>query len=288
MAETDYAIACDATCDLPASFLGAAGVEFADAPFDGDDLGPATDAFERTYRDLASRGLGRVVSLHSCATYSPLVEAARAAARRCTGEVEVAVIDSGSASVATGMLVDRAARYRYFDVDFPDVVAALLALAERARLLAVPSATARLTKRRRARRGGLLSRATAGVRIRLTGDRGLYLLGGDNLTQLARSADLTVLSDRLAHALSSVSSREGALVYALAEGGDARVLRAAEAAINASGVTARCLGTVRAREASAEVLGPGSLALALAPEDAYERPVASLRGLGSAGSDSSE
>ena len=125
MAETDYAIACDATCDLPASFLGAAGVEFADAPLDGDDLGLATDAFERTYRSLASRGLGRVVSLHSCATYSPLVEAARAAARRCAGEVEVAVIDSGSASVATGMLVDRAARYRYFDVDFTDAVAAL-------------------------------------------------------------------------------------------------------------------------------------------------------------------
>ena len=280
MAETDYSIACDATCDLPASFLAAAKVAFADAPAAGDSAA-ATDAFERTYRELARAGFSQVVSLHSCATFSPLVDAARAAAARCADAVEVAVIDSGSASVATGMLVDRAARYRYFDVAFHDAVAGLVYLAEKVRLLVVPSAQARLARRRKNRRGGLLARATASVRIRLTGDRSLYLLAGDELTQLARSADVSALAERLASALGSVAGREGELVYALAEGGDARILHALESALADAGAPARNLGTVRALGMSEDVLGVGSLAVALAPETAYERAVETLHGLGS-------
>lgn len=280
MAETDYAIACDATCDLPASFLAAAKVAFADAPAAGDSAA-VTDAFERTYRELARAGFSQVVSLHSCATFSPLVDAARAAAARCADAVEVAVIDSGSASVATGMLVDRAARYRYFDVAFHDAVAGLVSLADKVRLLVVPSAQARLARRRKNRRGGLLARATASVRIRLTGDRGLYLLAGDELTQLARSADVSALAERLASALGSVASREGELVYALAEGGDARIPHAFEAALVDAGAPARSLGSVRALGASEDVLGAGSLAVALAPEASYERAADTLRGLGS-------
>lgn len=296
MAETDYAIACDATCDLPASFLAAAEVTLADAPSAEEGLTAAADAFERVYRELAAAGFSQIVSLHSCMVFSPLVNAAREAAARCSDAVEVAVIDSGSASVATGMLVDRAARYRHFGVAFRDAVAGLVSLAERVRLLVVPSAQARLSRRRRDRRVGLLARAAADIRVRLTGDRGLYLLAGGELTQLARSADASALAGRLARALGSVAGREGALVYALAEGGDPRILHAFEAALGADGAPAagsaragvpahapaaiRNLGTVHALAPSAQVLGDGSLACALAPEAAYDRPVEDLLGLG--------
>lgn len=281
MAATDYAIVCDATCDLPDSFLSAARVERV--------AGAAREAagaeLERAYRDLAARGFARVVSLHSCAVFSTLVDAARDAARACADVAEVAVVDSGSASVATGMLVDRAARYRHFGVPFEGAVRGLVELAERVRLLVVPSASAPLARRRRDRgsRMGLLARASASVRVRIAGERGLYLLSGGELTQLARGADVAALSERLARALGSVSEREGALAYAVSEAGDARVLRAFEAALAASGLGARALGTVRASELSEAVSGTGSLSVALAAEDAYDRPVESLHGLGSHG-----
>ncbi len=115
MAEKDYAIVCDETSDLPLSFLERAGV----VPLRLDDVRDAAGALGRVYRDLAGRGFPQVISIHSAALFSPVVDGAKIAAEACADVCDVLVVDSGSASAATGMLVDRAARYRHLDVPSP-------------------------------------------------------------------------------------------------------------------------------------------------------------------------
>lgn len=280
MAEKDFAIVCDGTCDLPLSFLEKAAV----VPLRLGAVGAAgaRDALERLYRDLAAQGFARVVSIHSAAAFSPVVEDAQLAAAACADVADVCVVDSGSGSVATGMLIDRAARYRHFDVDFADAVAGLEELAARVRLLVIPASSAPLAaRRRRPSRAGLIGRAAASLRMRVTGERGLYLLSRGELTQLARGADCASLALRLARAASTVAGNEGELVHALAEAGDVRALRAVERALDEAAVPTSCLGTVRALPLGREVMGAGSVAVAIAPRSAYWRDEASLRGLGS-------
>lgn len=281
MAKNDFAIVCDSSCDLPASFLEKAHVELLSM----DSLtGGEQDLESRLvslYADLASRGYGRVASVHSAACFSPALDAARSAAA-CAGNVEVAVIDSGSGSASTGMLVDRMARYRYFDVAFDDAVAGARALATHVRLLVVPTTSARFGKRRSSHsRLGALARRAASLRVRISGERGLYLLSRGEITQLARDTDLVGLTSRLAHAMSAVSAGEGPIVYALTETGDPRALRATEKPLNTNEFESRCLGTVRATPAVEALLGSGAVAVAFAPASAYDRSEKSLVGLGS-------
>ena len=274
MAEKDFAIVCDASCDLPLSFLEkvrAVPVRLADPESGG------SDPFEHVYRGLAEKGYGHVISIHSTASFSPLIERARASAEACSGVIDVRVVDSGSASAATGMLIDRAARHRYFDVSLDDSVSALEALAGQVRLLVIPvSSTLQAARRRQRGRGraGLIGRAAATIRMRVTGERGLYLVSGGEITQLARNTDIAALSKRLSHAAAAVSSGNGPLLHALVEDGNARALRMVERALEEEGVQTGCLGTVRALPITEEVVGAGSVAVAIAPESAYRRDVA--------------
>ena len=191
MAEKDYAIVCDETSDLPLSFLERAGV----VPLRLDDARDAAGTLGRVYRDLAGRGFPQVISIHSAALFSPVVDGAKIAAEACADVCDVLVVDSGSASAATGMLVDRAARYRHLDVPAPEAAAALAELAAHVRLLVVPAASAPLSaRRRRTPRAGLIGRAAASLRMRVTGERGLYLLARGELTQLARGNDPAALT----------------------------------------------------------------------------------------------
>ena len=281
MAEKDFAIVCDATSDLPLSFLEKARVEFVRLSAT-DGAGPeATAAFERAYRTLAEKGFSQVVSVHSAASFSPVVESARAAASACADALDVRVVDSGSASAATGMLIDRAARYRHFDVAFEDAVAGLTELASHVRLLTIPAPSARLASRRpRRTRGGLVGRAAATLRVRMTGERGLYLLSQGNVTQLSRNNDLDALAARQAHALKTVCTNEGALVHALTVSKNVRALRSLERALADAGADSTCLGTVRSTALTEAVLGTGAVAIAIAPSSAYWRDEATLAGLG--------
>ena len=281
MAEKDFAIVCDDTCDLPEGFLGKARVRRVrlDAP-DRGTLG-ASSALEAAYRELAGDGFERVISIHSSASFSPVVLDAREAAASCGDVADVRVVDSGAASAATGMLIDRAARYRHLGVAFEDAVAGLEALASHVRLLVVPAPSSRLASRRSHRtRGGLIGRAAATLRVRMTGERGLYLLSQGNVTQLARNNDVDVLARRLARAVAAVSENEGPLVHALVSSENVRALRDVERAL-ADGPATRCLGTVHVSALTEETFGQGSVAVAMAPESVYCRDEAALAGLGS-------
>lgn len=272
MAETDFAIVCDSGCDLPPAFLERAGVERVSIE---DALEGETDLVSllaARYRELAARGCSHVVSVHSDASFSPAVHAARQAALACADDVKVSVVDSGSASAATGMLVDRLARYRHFGAAAEGSVDAARELASQVRLLVVPTAQARFGRRRTHRPHlGALGRATASLRVRISGERGLYLVSRGEVTQLARSTDLIELTSRLAHAMSAVSANVGPLVYALVETGDARALRAVEKPLDTNEFESRCLGTVRATPDVESVIGSGAVAVAIAPAAAYDR-----------------
>lgn len=271
MAEKGFAIVTDSSCDLPASFLERAGVAHVELSLLGDSADAVAPALERAYRDLAARGYARVVSVHSAPCFSPALEAAHMAAASCADAIEVAPVDSGSGSAATGMLVDRVARHRYFDVPFERAVAAAEALAPHVRLLVVPTTSARFGRRRGRFRLGALARATSSLRVRISGERGLYLLSRGEITQLARATELIDLTSRLAHAMSAVAASEGPLVYALVETGDARTLRAAEKPLDTNEFESRCLGTVRATPAVETLIGTGAVAVAFAPAAAYDR-----------------
>lgn len=270
MAEKDFAIVCDSSCDLPVSFFEKAKVECVTLSAGAGGEQGLVSEFAALYRSLAARGYARVASVHSAACFSPALEAARTAAASCEDAV-VEVIDSGSGSCATGMLIDRIARHRFFDLPFEDSVEATRSLAAHVRLLVVPTASARLGKRRSQRsKLAVLARATASLRVRISGERGLYLLSRGEITQLARATELIELTSRLAHAMSAVSAGEGPVVYALTETGDARALRAAEKPLNTNEFESRCLGTVRASAYVESLIGSGAVAVAFAPAASYD------------------
>ena len=209
-----------------------------------------------------------------------MVTCAREAAAACEGVADVRVIDAGSASAATGMVIFRLMCHWADGVTLDEAVEQAQRLAGSVRLLVIPTVAARFARRRsRKPRAGLLGRATSSLRIRISGERGLYLVSRGEITQLARSSELADLTGRLAHAMSAVSASEGPLVYSTVETGDARALRALLKPLDTNEFEARHLGTVSASPQVEKIVGSGAVAVAFAPAGAYWRgtgaPVAS-------------
>lgn len=276
MPEGDFAIVCDRGCDLPPVYLERArATVLEDVPRDAlghvDEVA-LTQEYVRLYRSLAAQGRARIASVHSSASFSPEVTCAREAALACEGVADVRVIDSGSASVATGMVLFRLTCHLADDVPFERAVEAAERLAGTVRLLVIPTASARFSRRRsRKPRAGLLGRATSSLRIRISGERGLYLISHGEVTQLARSSELPDLTGRLAHAMSAVSASEGPLVYATLETGDARALRSLEKPLDTNEFEADRLGTVRPCPQVERIVGSGAVGVAFAPAQEYWR-----------------
>lgn len=272
--ERGFSIVCDRGCDLPSLYIERAQVTLvgAGAQTLGTQLSPEelTEEFVRTYRALAASGSPHIASVHSCAAFSPEVLCAQEAAAIVSDEADVQVVDSGSASAATGMVLFRLICHWADSVPFREAVSAARELASHVRLLVIPTASAPFGRRRR-RRASLIERATSSLRARFSGERGLYLVSGGEVTQLARSGDLTDLTGRLAHAMSSVASCEGPLVYSCVETGDARALRALEKPLDTNEFEARSLGTLRVTPPVEELIGTGAVGVALAPASDYWR-----------------
>ena len=268
MLDRDFAIVCDRGCDLPplyiertqATLVGAVAQTLG-TPLSADEL---TQEFAETYRRLAREGHERIASVHSCASFSPEVLCAREAAADVADVADVRVVDSGSGSVATGMVLFRLACHWANGMSFDQAVASSQELARHVRLLVIPSASSRFGRRRGSRgRIGLIGRATSSLRVRISGERGLLLVSDGEVTQLARSGDLADLTGRLAHAMSSVSACEGPLVYACVETGSRRALRALQKPLDTNEFEATHLGTLRVTPPVEEVIGSGAVGVAL-------------------------
>lgn len=275
MGQTDFALVCDAGCDLPSLYLErtAATVVPSAAAFESGDAAAAlTQEFEKNYRALAARGCTRIASVHSTRAFSAELACAEAAAAACADVADVQVIDSGSGAATTGMVLFRLACHRADGTSFEQSVAAARELSRHVRLLVIPDPSAHFSRRRIQRhRRGLLNRATSSLRVRISGERGLYLVTRGEITQLARATDLSELTGRLAHAMSAVAATEGELVYASVETGDQRALRVMEKPLDTNEFEARHLGTLRSTPAVEAIIGSGAVGVAFAPSRDYWR-----------------
>lgn len=272
MSEKSFAIVCDVGCDLPAHTLERIGAVIMDSCAEMPDDEELTARYANAYRALAKSGVTQIAAVHSSSAFSSEVVCACRAAASCVDVAEVRVIESAAASAATGMVVFRLACFREGGASFEEATTAARELAEQVRLLVIPSRAPRFPERRVHRRGGaLIRRATSSIRVRLSGERALYLLSRGDLTQLARSADLSDLTGRLAHAMSAVATAEGPLVYACVEAGDERALRALMKPLDTNEFDSECLGTLLMTEGVEHVVGRGSVGVAFAPAAHYWR-----------------
>lgn len=272
MSEKSFAIVCDVGCDLPTHYLERIGAVIMDSCAEMPDDEELTARYANAYRALAMSGVTQIAAVHSSSAFSSEVVCACRAAASCVDVAEVRVIESAAASAATGMVVFRLACFREDGASFEEATTAARELAEQVRLLVIPSRAPRFPERRAHRRGGaLIRRATSSIRVRLSGERALYLLSRGDLTQLARSADLSDLTGRLAHAMSAVATAEGPLVYACVEAGDERALRALMKPLDTNEFDSECLGTLFMTEGVEHVVGRGSVGVAFAPAAHYWR-----------------
>lgn len=272
MSEKSFAIVCDVGCDLPAHYLERMGAVIVDSCAEMPDDEELTARYANAYRALAKSGVTQIAAVHSSSAFSSEVVCACKAAASCVDMAEVRVIESAAASAATGMVVFRLVCFREEGASFEGATIAARELAEQVRLLVVPSRAPRFPERRARRRGGaLIRRATSSIRVRLSGERSLYLLSRGDLTQLARSAELPDLTGRLAHAMSAVASAEGPLVYACVETGDERALRALMKPLDTNEFDSRCLGTLLMTDGVERVVGRGAVGVAFVPASRYWR-----------------
>ena len=272
MSEKSFAIVCDVGCDLPTHYLERIGAVIMDSCAEMPDDEELTARYANAYRALAMSGVTQIAAVHSSSAFSSEVVCACRAAASCVDVAEVRVIESAAASAATGMVVFRLACFREDGASFEEATTAARELAEQVRLLVIPSRAPRFPERRAHSRGGaLIRRATSSIRVRLSGERALYLLSRGDLTQLARSADLSDLTGRLAHAMSAVATAEGPLVYACVEAGDERALRSLMKPLDTNEFDSECLGTLLMTEGVEHVVGRGSVGVAFAPAAHYWR-----------------
>ncbi len=270
--EGSVAVVCDDGCDLSLAFLDAAGVSCVDVPV-GAPADALASLFSTAYGSLAEKGVASVLSVHSGGPFCDAADAAREAAKALEGSLRVDVVETGLGSVATGMVAERLSTAASLGATADELLCAAESLCGVARLLVVPAPSSPMVRHRHRtsrHRAGLIGRATSSLRVRISGERALYLLSRGQLTQLARDTQLPELTSRLVHAMSAVASAQGPLVYAELETGDQRSLRALEKPLDTNEFQARCLGVVRARESTHDVIGDGSVGVGLMPAATYE------------------
>ncbi|WP_321970607.1 DegV family protein [Paratractidigestivibacter sp.] len=295
MSNNSFAIICDSTCGLPSELL--TRLEVVCVPLhvqaggrawlDGEDNATAAEAIAAAgadvivgrpdsaellsvYQCLADDGYDKIAvvcsSLEATGIWS---EAEQAVAELQNPGVRIRTVDTGVAAVATAMVIERLASARAAGVDFDDAVDRARALSREVRFLYIPESSAPFVQRAfRRRRRGLLARA-ASLRLRLAGERSLYLLRGGEYTALARSTDMTDLCGRVAHAMSSVACGSGELVYAVMEGTSAQAVRAIEKPLDTNEFCSLFLGHASASPSIMASIGPEAVGVGFAPKDLY-------------------
>ena len=298
--EKSFGIVCDSGCDLTPAQLGQLGVvlvpnhvradgaewldridrEDADAlalmgvrgrqlsarPASRDDLLAA-------YRELADAGFDRIVSVHSTEAVSAMPEVAReaAAALAREGATEVTVLDTGTASIGTGIVVERLSAMRAAGLSLDEALAAAREIAAGIRLMFIPASSSRFIRRRaRSKHSGLVSRAST-LRVRLVGERGLFLVSRGEVTQTVRSTDMADLCGRIAHAMSAVARDEGKLNYVELYVRDRQTLHTLEKPLDTNEFEAERMGVTRVSPGVASFVGLPAVGVAFVPEALFSR-----------------
>jgi DegV family protein with EDD domain len=151
----------DSACDLPQSVADELGIEIVplsirfgnDEFIDRRDLTPAEfwaksaasaqlpetaapspGQFEQSYRSVMAAGATGIVVISLSAGLSATMQSAELAARAVAGEVEIAVVDSRSATLGLGIIVAACARAAKAGAPFADVSAMASDLAQRTKV----------------------------------------------------------------------------------------------------------------------------------------------------------
>lgn len=296
--EKSFGIVCDSGCDLTPAQLGRLGVALVPHHVSAGQVSwldrvdvSDEDALERmgvrgagvvveeakadellaAYQALVAEGCKAIVSVHSTETLSEMCGRARAAAALLDDSVRVEVLDTGTASIGTGIVVERLSAMRAAGVPLEDALRAAHEIAAGVRLMFIPASSSRLVRRRaRSRHSGLVGRASM-LRVRLVGERGLFLVSRGEVTQTVRSTDMADLCGRIAHAMSAVAHAEGPLDYVELYGRDRKALRPLEKPLDTNEFQAERMGVVRASPSVVGFVGMPAVGVAFVPDSLFER-----------------
>ena len=289
--EKSFGIVCDSGCDLTPAQLGRLGVALVphhvnagqQSWLDRVDVSD-DDALERmgvrgtdavveeagadellaAYQRLVDEGCKTIVSVHSAEALSAMCGRAREAAARLGDATRVEVLDTGTASIGTGIVVERLSAMRAAGVPLEDALLAAREIAAGVRLMFIPASSSRLVRRRaRSRHSGLVSRASM-LRVRLVGERGLFLVSRGEVTQTVRSTDIADLCGRIAHA-------EGPLDYVELYGCDRKALRPLEKPLDTNEFEAERMGVTRVSPSNVGFVGRPAVGVAFVPDSLFER-----------------
>lgn len=294
MACKPFAIVCDSTCDLPPEIISRLevvcvplGVEIAGRVLmDGADRDEAVALLGRrksghvellskermvdVYRRLIDEGYNRIVTVCSSLINTGSWSAAEEAASELSdADHMLRTVDAGVSSVGLGMVVERLAMAREVGIQFEEAIARSRAFAREVRVLFIPEASSPFMRGNlRSRKSGIMARASS-LRLRVVGERTLFLQTRGESTALARSTDLSDLCGHAAHAMSSISAQEGELVYAVVGMDGSKTLRALEKPLDTNEFCSTKLGRGLVSPSILASVGFDAAGVAFAPRKAY-------------------
>lgn len=294
MACKPFAIVCDSTCDLPPEIISRLevvcvplGVEIAGRVLmDRADRDEAVALLGRrksghvellskermvdVYRRLIDEGHNRIVTVCSSLINTGSWSAAEEAASELSdADHMLRTVDAGVSSVGLGMVVERLAMAREVGIQFEEAIARSRAFAREVRVLFIPEASSPFMRGNlRSRKSGIMARASS-LRLRVVGERTLFLQTRGESTALARSTDLSDLCGHAAHAMSSISAQEGELVYAVIGMVGSKTLRALEKPLDTNEFCSTKLGRGLVSPSILASVGFDAAGVAFAPRKAY-------------------
>ena len=294
MACKPFAIVCDSTCDLPPEIISRLevvcvplGVEIAGRVLmDCADRDEAVALLGRrksghvellskermvdVYRRLIDEGYDRIVTVCSSLINTGSWSAAEEAASELSdADHMLRTVDAGVSSVGLGMVVERLAMAREVGIQFEEAIARSRAFAREVRVLFIPEASSPFMRGNlRSRKSGIMARASS-LRLRVVGERTLFLQTRGESTALARSTDLSDLCGHAAHAMSSISAQEGELVYAVVGMVGSKTLRAFEKPLDTNEFCSTKLGRGLVSPSILASVGFDAAGVAFAPRKAY-------------------
>ena len=222
------------------------------------------------YRRLIDEGYNRIVTVCSSLINTSSWSAAEEAASELSdADHMLRTVDAGVSSVGLGMVVERLAMAREVGIQFEEAIARSRAFAREVRVLFIPEASSPFMRGNlRSRKSGIMARASS-LRLRVVGERTLFLQTRGESTALARSTDLSDLCGHAAHAMSSISAQEGELVYAVVGMVGSKTLRALEKPLDTNEFCSTKLGRGLVSPSILASVGFDAAGVAFAPRKAY-------------------
>lgn len=293
-----FAIICDSACDLPPDYLVERGVACVSlhVRIDGDDLldlgdvdpvdyyarllearelpetsHPSPAEYMDALQKAADGGVESALVLTVSGKLSGSYGAALTAARSLSKVLEVRVIDTKLVSAGEAIIVDAAVQARDAGMTMDEVADRIGVVAAATRIYFVPAVP--LSK---ARSG--FSRGRASLLLRFLGTKELLTLDGEgNITEDARSADLSDITGRIARLMSRYAGQTGALSYVEACAGRTRPLAMLEKPLDTNEFESERQAILNVCPSLVSHVGVGTIGIAFVPRTLYSATSEGLR-----------